>query len=75
MKPGDPCCEGWLQRNWRPLMILAFVTMVFARWFGWPVTHLSESEKTEILSIIKTGLGLYVGGRSIEKITERIKGR
>ncbi|MFA5688592.1 MAG: 3TM-type holin [Kiritimatiellales bacterium] len=58
----------WLQGNWRPLTMIAFVIMLVARWFGFTPVHLSETEASQILDIVMVGLGVYTGGRSLEKI-------
>jgi hypothetical protein len=66
---------GLLQRNWRPLTMLAFVAYLFAMLFGAEPPTM-EAPQTEIaggvLDIIKIGLGGYVIGRSGEKIASVI---
>lgn len=64
--------ESWLQRNWRPLTMLAFVGLIIAYWFGFTVENISEAERLALFDIIQIGLGGYVFGRSAEKIAERI---
>ena len=59
--------ESWLTRNHRPLIVLMFAGLVVARWLGWSV-GIKEAEALEVLAIIKIVLGVYVGGRSAEKI-------
>lgn len=59
--------ESWLQRNWRPLTMLTFVSLVVAHWMGWTAPGLSEAEVIKLLTIVQVGLGGYVVGRSVEK--------
>ncbi len=70
---------NWLQRSWRPLMMLFFACLVGARWFGFSAPNMSEAEVLELWSIVQIGLGGYTIGRSVEKITpaiaDAIKGR
>jgi hypothetical protein len=62
----------WLAANWRPLTMITFVSLIVARWFGWAAPDLSEAEYIKLWSIVEFGLGGYVVGRSIEKITPTI---
>ena len=59
--------ESWLQRNWRPMTMLTFVTLVVAHWLGWTAENLTEDQTLALLEIVKIGLGGYVVGRSAEK--------
>ena len=34
---------GWLQRNWRPLLMLVFAGLVVAHWFGFTAPNIPES--------------------------------
>ena len=65
--------KSWIQRNWRPLTMLTFVAIVMMRWFGLTV-DVPESVEVELMSLIKIGLGGYVAGRSVEKVTEIASG-
>jgi hypothetical protein len=62
----------WLAANWRPLTMLTFLGLIVARWFGWAAPDLSEAEYIKLWSIVEFGLGGYVVGRSVEKITPSI---
>nr|BDD48028.1 hypothetical protein 1 [Halomonadaceae bacterium] len=66
--------EGALQRNWRPMTMLAFVGLIGAHWLGWTSDTLTEGEVVLVLEIVKVGLGGYVIGRSAEKITRTAAG-
>jgi hypothetical protein len=52
--------------------MITFVSLIVARWFGWAAPDLSEAEYIKLWSIVEFGLGGYVVGRSIEKITPTI---
>lgn len=60
--------QGWLQRAWRPITMLTFVTLIVARWFGWSAPNLTEAEALKLWDIVQIGLGGYVIGRSAEKL-------
>ena len=66
--------ESWLQRNWRPLMMLWFGGLIGGYWFGYTPENLSEDAILSLFGLIKLGLGGYVLGRSAEKITKEISG-
>ena len=65
--------ESWLQRNWRPLlmcicMFIVFNNYVLVPYFQLPVTTLDE----HIWTLMDLGVGGYVAGRSLEKISENL---
>lgn len=62
--------ESWLQRNWRPVLMLWFAGLVGAHWLGFTAPNLSESTVGHLLDIVKIGVGGYVIGRSGEKIAK-----
>ena len=70
---------NWLQRSWRPLMMLTFTGLIVARWLGWTAPNLAPSEYDHLWSIVQLGIGGYVIGRSVEKVApavaDAIKGR
>lgn len=65
--------ESWLQRNWRPLLMLTCIAIIANNYvlhpylraiFGWGVAlELPES----LWELLKIGVGGYVVGRSLEK--------
>jgi hypothetical protein len=61
--------ESWLQRNWRPLVMLTLVGLVVSYFFGLAPEYLINNPDIveELFSIVKIGLGGYVIGRSAEK--------
>jgi hypothetical protein len=60
--------ESWLQRNWRPLLMLWFAGLVGAHWLGYTAPNLSEQTILSLLGIVKIGVGGYIIGRSGEKL-------
>lgn len=63
---------SWLQRNWRPIMMLVFTSLIVARWFGWTAPNLSETEYKHLWDIVELGIGGYVIGRSMEKMVPSV---
>lgn len=70
---------NFLQRSWRPIMMLTFTALIVARWLGWTAPGLQPAEYDHLWSIVQLGIGGYVIGRSAEKvvpaIAEAIKGK
>lgn len=68
--------QSWLQRNWRPLLMLTIVAIVannylvapYARAMGLDAPMLDLPER--LWDLMSIGLGGYVVGRSGEKIME-----
>lgn len=59
---------GFLQRNWRPVMMLVFVGLLVCKWMGLTDHSVTAENEAQLMDIIKIGLGGYVVGRSAEKI-------
>lgn len=64
---------GWLQRNWRPLMMVFFAALVGAHWFGFTPENLSEEAVADLYDLVQIGIGGYVVGRSVEKVAPHLK--
>lgn len=72
--------ESWLQRNWRPTLMLTIVAIVannyliypYLSLFGAPATVLELPE--HLYTLMTTGVGGYIVGRSGEKIAKAWKG-
>lgn len=69
--------ESWLQRNWRPLLMVSLSAIVVNNFllapyleaiFHWSVTLELPNGLWDLLNI---GVGGYVLGRSAEKVTDR----
>ena len=65
---------SWLQRNWRPLLMVTFAGLIVAHWFGFTAPNIPESVQNSLLNIVMVGVGGYVVGRSSEKIADKFKG-
>ena len=65
---------SWLQRNWRPLLMVTFAALVVAHWFGFTAPNIPESVQNSLLNIVMVGVGGYVVGRSGEKIADKFRG-
>ena len=63
----------FLQRNWRPIMMLTFAGLVVAHWFGFTAPNIPESVQNSLLNIVLVGVGGYIAGRSGEKIMDKYK--
>lgn len=62
--------ESWLQRNWRPIIMLLFGFVVLyatlAPLFGAPPVDM-QGVPDKMWTLLTVGIGGYIGGRSIEK--------
>jgi len=64
---------NWLQRSWRPILMLAFGFIVIyvkfiAPLFSLPIPPLED----EFWNLLQLGIGGYVIGRSAEKIASKV---
>ena len=71
--------ESWLQRNWRPILMLTIVAIVANNYLIYPYLSLF-TEKAMVLelperlwNLMTLGVGGYIAGRSAEKIIDRWK--
>ena len=68
--------ESWLQRNWRPILMLTIVSIVANNYVIAPYIQLFFSKgimldlPDKLWSLLQIGVGGYVIGRSAEKIAE-----
>ncbi len=64
---------NWLQRSWRPILMLSFGFIVIYVKFIAPVFGLTiPALEIEFWELLKIGIGGYVVGRSAEKISKNI---
>lgn len=66
-----------LQRNWRPIVMLAFAFIVVYSYFIQPAffpnaVNMSETIPDRFWSLLEIGLGGYVIGRSLEKTAHTV---
>ena len=74
--------QSWLQRNWRPVLMLTFTYIIAHNYILAPIIKMfSFGANMPILEIppdmwdlLKLGIGGYIVGRSGEKIVEKWKG-
>ncbi len=61
--------HSWMQRNWRPIVMLLFAYIIAHNYVLVPVLGLSGVDiPSDMWQLLKIGLGGYVIGRSAEKI-------
>jgi hypothetical protein len=74
--------ENWLQRNWRPMVAVAFafivlfyglITPILVGWFGAPPIRVGDQLLGWIMDAVVICLGGYIGGRSLEKIVSTLR--
>lgn len=64
---------NWLQRSWRPLVMLSFGFIIIYRYFISPVFHTQGIEMPErFWDLLEIGMGGYVIGRSVEKVADTV---
>lgn len=66
--------ESWLQRNWRPLMMMIFVLIVANNYLIFPYASM-WTDKVTVLNfpsafwgLLTVGIGGYVGSKTMERI-------
>jgi hypothetical protein len=65
--------ESWLQRNWRPLLMCICMFIIFTNYVLVPFFHIPPAILDDhIWSLMEMGVGGYVAGRSLEKISENL---
>ena len=65
--------EGWLQRSWRPIVMLVFTGLIVCRWMGWALPDLTEALELKLLGIVQLGIGGYIASRGVEKVAKQLK--
>ena len=64
--------ESWLQRNWRPMMMLWFAALLGMYWFGMTPEGMTQDTINRLFDLLQLGIGGYVVGRSAEKIADKV---
>jgi hypothetical protein len=65
--------EGWLQRNWRPILMVVCIFIVFTNYVLVPFFKIPAAVLDDhIWNLIELGTGGYIAGRSLEKITDKL---
>lgn len=67
---------NWLQKSWRPVIMLAFGFVIIYEYFIAPVTGAPRANLPEnFWNLMELGMGGYVIGRSAEKIVDSFSGK
>ena len=62
-----------LQRNWRPIVMLVFASIVTYAKFIAPAFGLPSADlESQFWDLLEIGIGGYVIGRSLEKVTQKV---
>lgn len=67
---------NWLQRSWRPILMLVIVAIIANNYLLYPYLSLFWVDApqldlpTQLWSLMQIGLGGYVAGRSTEKVAQ-----
>lgn len=61
---------NWLQKSWRPVVMLTFTFIILLGAFI-PIPLLEDT--SQFWNLLEIGLGGYVIGRSVEKVTGKIR--
>lgn len=68
--------DSWLQRSWRPLLMVLFGTIVANNYLVVPLFGTPSAEiPPDMWALLKLGVGGYVVGRSVEKGLSTWKGK
>ena len=73
--------ESWIQRAWRPILMLSIVAIVVNNYILYPYLNLMFGPDTAVIldlpdkmwNLMTVGVGGYIVGRSGEKIMRNIK--
>ena len=66
--------EGWLQKAWRPITMLSFLALLFTYWLGFAPPYVVDNPDlvAELFSLLKIGIGGYIGSRGVEKVAKTV---
>jgi len=60
--------ESWLQRNWRPLLMVMFGVIIANNYILVPIFNTPAADiPPDMWDLLKLGVGGYVVGRTVEK--------
>jgi len=68
---------GWLQRNWRPMLMLVCIMIVFNNYVLFPYLSMFTVKAVMLelpgglWALLNLGVGGYIGGRTVEKIFKK----
>jgi predicted MFS family arabinose efflux permease len=73
--------RSWLQRNWRPMLMVTIVVIVANNYVIFPYLSLFTDKvkvlelPSQLFTLMSLGVGGYIAGRSGEKIAEKVAER
>lgn len=77
---GEVQGESWLQRNWRPLLMVCVILIIANNYILVPYAGAIWPEHVHVLelpsglwALLNVGVGGYVAGRSVEKVVKEKK--
>jgi hypothetical protein len=63
---------NFLQRSWRPIIMLLMGFILACKWFGYTNSEIPLELEQELMSLLKLGIGGYIGGRTLEKVAKNV---
>jgi len=57
---------------WRPVTMLTFLALIVSYWLGYTPENVTPEQVSDLMDLIKLGLGGYVIGRSAEKVVPQV---
>ena len=68
--------DSWLQRNWRPLLMVLLGAIIANNYILVPIFHTPAADiPPDMWDLLKLGVGGYVVGRTAEKSLKSWKGK
>lgn len=65
--------ESWLQRSWRPIVVLTFTALIVAYQLGLTDgTRMTDIYTEGLLDIVKLALSGFIVSRGAEKVTKQL---
>jgi uncharacterized membrane protein len=64
--------QSWLQRNWRPGLMVIFAVIILSAWLGYVPRNLPQGFLDHLWGLLETGIGGYVIGRSVEQTARAV---
>lgn len=63
--------DSFLQKNWRPMVMLFFAVLIGMTFFGLRPEGVTDEIFIELMGLLKIGLGGYVIGQSAEIVADK----
>jgi hypothetical protein len=65
--------DSWMQRNWRPMLMIMFALIIVTTWLGLSSDKVNTEMQLRLIDMVQGGLYGYIGLRSVEKIGTTIR--